>query len=92
MSSETGESLLGAVAKARIWIEELVAGRVASFAELAEREGKAERHIRLLAPLAFVSPRIIPQIIDGGAPPSLTVIGLAKGLGYSWAEHRPSDS
>ena len=29
------------------------------------REGKVERHIRLLAPLAFVSPRIITAIADG---------------------------
>jgi site-specific DNA recombinase len=45
-----------------------------------------ERHIRLLAPLAFLSPRIIAAIIDGTAPADLTVTGLAKALPYSWAE------
>ncbi len=95
MNPETRDALLGAIAKARIWIDDLVEGRVSSFAEIAEREGKVERHIRLLAPLAFVSPRIISEIIDGGTPPALTVTGLAKGLGYSWAEqenHRPPGS
>jgi hypothetical protein len=43
-------------------------------------------HIRLLAPLAFVSPRIIAAIVDGTPPSDLTVTGLAKGLPYSWAE------
>jgi hypothetical protein len=32
----------------------IVEGRVASLAEIAAREGRVERHIRLLAPLAFV--------------------------------------
>jgi hypothetical protein len=45
-----------------------------------------ERHIRLLAPLAFLSPRIIAAIVDGTAPADLTVTGLAKALPYSWAE------
>jgi site-specific DNA recombinase len=61
-------------------------GRCASFAEIAEREGLSERHIRLLAPLAFLSPRIVGAIVDGTAPADLTVTGLAKALPYSWAE------
>jgi hypothetical protein len=40
-------------------------------------EGKVERHIRLLAPLAFVSPNIISTIIDGAAP-SIGVTELAN--------------
>jgi site-specific DNA recombinase len=86
VSSSTRDSLLGAIARARIWMEEIVQGRVVSFAQIAEREGKVERHIRLLAPLAFVSPRIISEMIDGPIPTGLTVTGLAKGLAYSWAE------
>jgi site-specific DNA recombinase len=45
-----------------------------------------ERHIRLPAPLGFLSPRIITAIADGTAPADLTVTGLAKALLYSWAE------
>ncbi|MFO1161818.1 MAG: hypothetical protein U1E60_23480 [Reyranellaceae bacterium] len=40
----------------------------------------------LLAPLAFVSPRIVSAIIDGTAPPDLTVTGRARALPFSWAE------
>jgi hypothetical protein len=43
-------------------------------------------YIRLLAPVAFLSPRIIAAIIDGTAPADLTVTGLAKALPYSWIE------
>jgi hypothetical protein len=41
---------------------------------------------RLLAPLAFLSPRIIAAIVDGTAPADLTVTGLAKASPHSWAE------
>jgi hypothetical protein len=86
MKLENREALLSAIAKARIWINLLVEGRVGSFGEIATREGKVERHIRLLASLAFVSPRIISAIIDGTAPAGLTVTGLAQPLAYSWTE------
>jgi site-specific DNA recombinase len=44
------------------------------------------RHLRLLAPPAFLSPRIIAAIVDGTAPAGLTVTGLAEALPYSWIE------
>ena len=86
MKPESRDALLIAIAKARKWIEDIRLGRLASFAEIAEREAVGERHIRLLAPLAFLSPRIIAAIADGTAPADLTVTGLAKALPYSWAE------
>jgi site-specific DNA recombinase len=78
------EALLIAVAKARKWVKDLERGQ--SFVDIADREGKAERHIRHLARLAFVSPRIITAIIDGTAPARLTATTLMAGLSHSWAE------
>jgi len=86
LKPETRDAVLLAMVKARAWIDDLIEHRVASFAEIAAREGKAERHIRLLAPLAFVSPRIIAALIDGTAPADLAVTGRARTLPYSWAE------
>jgi hypothetical protein len=86
MNPESRDTLLAAIAKARVWIEDLKEGRASSFAEIAEREGKVERHVRFLAPLAFASPQVISTILDGSAPAGLTVTGLAKSLPYSWAE------
>jgi hypothetical protein len=51
---------------------------------------KVERHIRLLAPLAFLSPRIIAAIAHGTAPADLIMTGLAKSLPDSWAEQERS--
>jgi site-specific DNA recombinase len=78
--------LLTAIAKARAWIADLAEGRAASFAEIAKREGKVERHIRLLAPLAFVSPQFVSGIIDGHVPVAVTA--LAKHVSWSWAQQR----
>jgi ParB-like chromosome segregation protein Spo0J len=78
--------LLSAIAKARVWIEELVQGHAASFAEIAEREGKAERHIRFLAPLAFVSPRVVVAIAEGSLAGHLNATKLVKSMDCSWAE------
>jgi DNA invertase Pin-like site-specific DNA recombinase len=86
MSPERRDALLAAIAKARGWIEGIRLGRFASFAEIAEHEAQGERHIRLLAPLALLSPRIIAAIVNATAPTDLTVTGLAKALPYSWAE------
>src|SRR5262249_13206019 len=80
------EALLIAIAKARLWIDDFAHGRAASFAVIARREGKAERHIRLLAPLAFVSPRIVSALLDGTAQADLTLTKLARALPYCWAE------
>jgi len=84
----TRNTLLTAIAKARLWISDLVEGRAATFGEIAEREGKVERHIRFLAPLAFLSPRIIEAIAHGEAAADLTVTTLARALPQAWAEQQ----
>ena len=78
MRPENRDALLTAIAKARGWIDDIRVGAIGSFAEVAEREAQGERHIRLLAPLAFLSPRIIAAIVDGTAPADLTVTGVPK--------------
>jgi hypothetical protein len=71
------DALLMAIARARNWADELAHGRLGSF---AGREGKVERHVRLLIPLAFVSPRIVSAVLDGTAPAGLTITALARPL------------
>jgi site-specific DNA recombinase len=85
MKPECRDALLTAIAKARKWIDDIRLRHLA-FGEITEQEAVGERHLRLLTPLAFLSPRIIAAIVDGTAPADLTVTGLAKALPYSWAE------
>jgi hypothetical protein len=86
LNTDTREALLNAIAKARRWIDDITSGRVKSFADIAEREKKVERHIRLLAALAFVAPCLVQSIIDGTAPANLTVTELAKSSAPSWRQ------
>jgi DNA invertase Pin-like site-specific DNA recombinase len=86
LDPETIETLLTAIAKARSWMKDLAEGRVESFEAIARNEDKVERHIRFLAPLAFVSPRLIEAIANGNAPTDLTVSTLARNLPHSWVE------
>jgi hypothetical protein len=63
------ETLLIAVAKARKWVKDLERGQ--SFVDIADREGKAERHIRHLAPLSCrrgSSPRLSTAPLRPGSP------------------------
>jgi len=61
-SSASGEGLLpaqaalAAIGKARRWVDALMAGE--TLADIAREEGKGERFIRMLIPLAFTSPAI----------------------------------
>jgi len=71
--------------KARLWMDEITNG--ASFAVIAQREGKSERQIRLLAPLAFVPPITVRTLIEGTARAG-TVTDLAKKRGPSLERRR----
>ncbi len=78
--------LLSAIAKARGWIDTIMKDPSQSFAAIAEHESLAKRHVRFMAPLAFLSPRIVEAIMEGRAPSSLTASGLVRALPIGWAE------
>ena len=79
-------SLLTAIARSRRWIETILDDSAIGFGTLAKREKLAERHVRFLAPLAYLSPRIIEAIAEGRAPADLTITQLARNLPLSWAK------
>jgi site-specific DNA recombinase len=84
LKPETRDTILLAIGKARCWIEDLASGRVRSFAEIAQREGKVERHIRLLTPLAFTPPQTLAAIIAGAGSSDLTVTALSRTIPWAW--------
>jgi hypothetical protein len=71
---------LTAIAKARRWVDALVDGT--SLAEIANQEGKGERQLWLVIPLAFVPPNTLAEIVDGGLSPTPT--DLAKSVPTVW--------
>jgi hypothetical protein len=84
LKPETRDAILLVVAKARSWIEDLASGRVQSFAEIARREGKVERHIRLLTPLAFTPPQTLAAIVAGAGSSDLTITALSRTIPWAW--------
>jgi site-specific DNA recombinase len=82
----TRDAILIAIAKAKKWIDDLATGEIASFEEIADQEGKVVRHIRFLAPLAFVSPKVIKAIMQSNVPADLTISSLARNLPHNWSE------
>jgi hypothetical protein len=90
LKQEARDAILLTIAKARASIDNVASGRVQSFAEIAQCEGKVERHIGLLAPLAFIPPRTLAAIIDGTGPHDATVTALAQAVPYRW-DRSPHD-
>jgi site-specific DNA recombinase len=82
VDAKTRSAMLTAIGKARVWMEEITSG--VSFAAIAEREGKSARQIRLLAPLAFVPPATVKDLINGKVMTG-TVMELAKRVPLRWS-------
>ena len=83
-------ALLKAVARGRLWFEELAAGRVASMQAIADREGMTQRYVSRLLPLAFLAPQIVEAILQGRQPTDLSAARLTNqiDLPLDWAEQR----
>ena len=60
--------LLRAIAMARLWVDELIAGAVPDLAALATREGKSERSVRMTLSLAFLDPALVKAATQGRLP------------------------
>jgi DNA invertase Pin-like site-specific DNA recombinase len=85
LDPQSRETLLRAIARARRWHDAMLEGE-ANLDEIAKAEGLAERYVRRLATLAFLSPKIIGAIANGSAPAGLTPSSLSEALPLSWAE------
>jgi len=86
MDGTNRHALLSAIARAIAWVDSARAKSEPNFAAIAARENPSERYIRLLAPLAFLSPRIIEAIANGQIPVDLTATGLARNPPLARAE------
>ena len=84
MDDKTRTTILTAIVKARGWIDAMLQDSSIDFAAIAKKEALAERHVRFLTPLAYISPHIIEAIADGRAPADMTVSTLARALPMNW--------
>jgi site-specific DNA recombinase len=87
---EVDPALLKAVARARVWFDELASGRARSLAEVARNEGIAKRYVERLSRLAFVAPAIVESICQGQQPAELSAETLLNriDLPLEWLAQR----
>lgn len=80
-------ALIQAVAKAHLWWQWIKDGEVRSLREIAEREYLDKPMITRLIRLAFLSPKLVCQILEGLQPANLTVKTLTREieLPLDWA-------
>jgi site-specific DNA recombinase len=77
LKQETRDAIVLAIAKARSWTDGIASGAIRSFAEIAEREGKVERHIRRPCPIDGTA--VLP-----GTRPSAAVDAITLRLITGW--------
>jgi site-specific DNA recombinase len=80
------EKLLNVIRRATKWVEAVRSGKAESFNEIAAQQGIGVRHVRRLAQLAFLHPKVLNEIADSVAPAEITVSMLSEALPHSWAE------
>ncbi|WP_082523974.1 recombinase family protein [Methylobacterium sp. Leaf399] len=76
MRTETRARLVDGIAKARVWLDDLVAGRVSDTHAIATAEGCSERSVRMTLNLAFLAPSIVKAAIEGTLPEGCGISAL----------------
>ncbi|WP_348625549.1 recombinase family protein [Methylobacterium sp. 10] len=91
MRVETRARLVDGIAKARFWLDELIAGRVADTHAIAVVEGCSERSVRITLSLAFLAPSLIRAAIAGTLPEGSGISTLMNAP-MVWGEHADARS
>jgi DNA invertase Pin-like site-specific DNA recombinase len=82
--------LIALVADARRWMDDMIAGRAASVAEITEREQVRPGNVSRVLPLAWLAPDISAAILEGRQPADLTAKKLRDlpDVPLDWTEQR----
>lgn len=83
--SETRTKLIGAIAKGRRWLDELLAGVVTNPDQIAARESCSVRQVNMTISLAFLGPDLVNAAIEGSLPRGVGVANL-RDAPLIWSE------
>jgi site-specific DNA recombinase len=83
--SDTKSKLLAGIAKARGWLDDLIAGRVLDIASIAQREKRSVRSAATLLSLAFLAPALVQAIAENRLPRGIGLTRLSD-LPSNWSE------
>nr|MDP9196807.1 recombinase family protein [Pseudomonadota bacterium] len=80
-------TLIKAIARAHAWWEEMVSGTSSSIESISKREKISPRYISRLIQLAFLSPGVVTEILNGQQPVDLTLEKLFRtDIPSSWKQ------
>jgi DNA invertase Pin-like site-specific DNA recombinase len=82
--AETRATLITAIAKGRLWLEELSAGTVEDVKQIADRENCSTRQVNRTITLAFLASTLVQAAVDGRLPRGVGVASL-RDLPAEWA-------
>jgi site-specific DNA recombinase len=74
--------LVGAIARGRKWLDDVVSGRVTTVAQLCTREKCSARHANMSISLAFLAPNLVKAAVEGRLP---------RGVGVERLRDPPSE-
>ncbi|MGC2161295.1 MAG: recombinase family protein, partial [Silvibacterium sp.] len=83
-SSESAAAMIKAIARARLWYDEIVAGEVGCIPELARRHKVSPRYVKKILPCALLGPRSVDAILKMKTRPQLTLDYLLNQLPIRW--------
>ncbi len=87
MRAETRVRIIIAIAKARQWLNDLKSGKATSIGDIAQREKRSERSIRINLSLAFLAPDVVTAAIEGSLPRGVRLCDLTDPP-QDWVEQR----
>jgi hypothetical protein len=65
--------LVGAIARGRRWLDDVVSGRVTTVAQLCTREKCSVRQVNMAISLAFLAPNLVKAAVEGRLPRGIGV-------------------
>lgn len=71
-------TLLKNIARARIWVDDLIAGKEKSIPTIAKSNNVSEVYVANLLPIAFLAPEVVQAIIEGEQSADLTSDMITK--------------
>jgi len=85
--AESRARLIEGIAKARLWLDQLLSGEIEGTRQIVLRERCTERSVRVRLGLAFLSPAIVQAAVDGTLPRGCGVaqcLDLPNGWSEQW--------
>jgi site-specific DNA recombinase len=64
---------VSAIARGRLWLNEIMAGKVLDPEQLAKREQCTVRQINLTLSLAFLAPELVKAAVEGRLPRGINI-------------------